>query len=98
MEQQQLNATQELNKVLDASAEEQARFVETIRRQRERGRKWYMRIMLPVVAIRHNSKVMRKRLTAIDYYDIFIPNMRIISQKYDEYCNKLEALEKLVAA
>ncbi len=87
-----------IGKIVYASEEEQARFVETLRLQRERWQKWYVRIQPSAAAIRHNNRLMRKRLTAIGYYNTFIPEMRRLSQKYDDYCMKLEEMERMLAS
>ena len=89
---------QGINKIVNADEHEIKQFIETVRRQQEQQKEWRVRLNPVVAFVRHNNRVMRKRLTKAGYYDMFIPALRRLSSAYNAYCSRLEELDKLVKA
>lgn len=92
------DTSREIKEIAFGSENTQAKFLEIARRQIALRKKWYIRLFPPMLAVTHSNKVLRKRLTAVGYYEIFIPAMRRLSREYDVYCKKLEALEQMAKA
>ena len=93
---QTVDPDQGINKILNADEHEIKQFIETVRLQQERQKKWRVRLNPVVAFVRHNNRVMRERLTKTGYYDTFIPALRRLSSAYNAYCSRLEELDKLV--
>lgn len=81
-----------INRMLSAQGEELEAFKKTVRRQALLRQKWY---------VKHNPlararRTLYKRLEAAGYYRVFLPNLRILSPAYADYCDRLQALNQVV--
>ena len=77
-----------INRLLNASEAELEAFKKTVLQEARKRRKWTARLN-PFL---HAHQTLRRRLTEAGYYDVFLPNLRILSATYAEYMDRLQAL------
>ncbi len=87
-------ARAEINNMLNAKGEEleayKKRILESIDKQNEKS---LLKTMNPINKFK---KQLNEFFNSSGYYDIFIPNMKILSNEYRDYHNKLMELNELM--
>lgn len=81
-----------VNQLLNAGEAELVAFKKAVLQEARKHGKWTARLNPFLRA----HQILRRRLTEVGYYDVFLPNLRILSTSYAEYMDRLQALDRTV--
>lgn len=81
-----------VNRILNASEEELENFKKVVLREAKQRQRWTSRLN-PLLRAHWT---LRKRLTAAGYYDVLLPNLKILSPSYAAYTARLEEFNRVV--